>query len=81
MNIYKNSLYKLLYIIVIGFGIGYLPCSGTIATIISSIVWYYVISINNFNISELILIIMLSTLFCHIVNNNSNIKDHYSIVL
>ncbi|MCV2525009.1 MAG: phosphatidylglycerophosphatase A [Candidatus Lightella neohaematopini] len=77
MDIY-NSVYKLLYIIVIGFGIGYLPCSGTITTIISSVVWYYIIPIN---ILELITIIILSTLFCHIINNYSSIKDHYSIVL
>ncbi|MCV2500151.1 MAG: phosphatidylglycerophosphatase A [Candidatus Lightella neohaematopini] len=81
MNIYKNNLYKLLYIVVIGFGVGYLPCSGTIATIIGSVIWYYIISISNFTILELIVITILSTLFCHIINNYSNIKDHYSIVL
>ncbi|MCV2518619.1 MAG: phosphatidylglycerophosphatase A [Candidatus Lightella neohaematopini] len=74
-------MYKLLYIIVIGFGVGYLPCSGTIATIISSIVWYYIISVSNINILELVVITTLSTLFCHIINNCSSIKDHYSIVL
>ncbi|MCV2508704.1 MAG: phosphatidylglycerophosphatase A [Candidatus Lightella neohaematopini] len=81
MNIYKNNLHKLLYIIVIGFGIGYLPFSGTIATIISSIVWYCIASVNNFNVLKFIVITILSTLLCHIINNHSNIKDHYSIVL
>ncbi|MCV2531247.1 MAG: phosphatidylglycerophosphatase A [Candidatus Lightella neohaematopini] len=74
-------IYNLIHIIVIGFGIGYLPCSGTIASIIGAIIGYYIISPSIIDFPILLVIIILSTLFCHIINMHSSINDHYSIVL
>ncbi|MCV2528494.1 MAG: phosphatidylglycerophosphatase A [Candidatus Lightella neohaematopini] len=81
MNFFNKSLYKLLNLIVTGFGIGYLPCSGTVTTIISSIICYYITLVFNFSILTFIIILILSTLFCHIINDNSDIKDNNCIIL
>ncbi|ARC54599.1 hypothetical protein AOE58_00640 [Candidatus Riesia pthiripubis] len=73
---------NLCYFLITVFGIGILPFSGTIATIIASLIWIFLCSISFFEQSLIILILfLLGSFLSNQFFKITKIHDHKNIVL